>query len=83
MIAAADSKEDREEWFLNVRKRATCHKTRRVSFKTLLKNSFEPLHGWCPVQAVEVKTQKGAIEFYVADVRKPLASAVKMVHAGN
>lgn len=36
-----------------------------------------------PVQAVEPVERKGAIEFNVADVRKPLASAVKMVRAGN
>ena len=30
-----------------------------------------------------METQKGAIELNVADVRTPLASAVKMVRAGN
>ena len=32
---------------------------------------------------MDVKTQKRAIEFNVAQVRKPVASAVKMVRAGN
>ena len=32
---------------------------------------------------MDVKTQKRAIELNAADVRKPLASAVKMVRAGN
>ena len=32
---------------------------------------------------MDVKTQKRSFEFNVAQVRKPLASAVKMVRAGN
>ena len=41
-----------------------------------------------PIMAVEAQkaqamTRTSAIEFHVADVRKPLASAVKMVNAGN
>ena len=64
-------------------KRTVRNKARKSSFQTLLKNSFEPLSDCCPVQAVEAKVQKGAIEFNVADVRKPLASVVKTVRAGN
>ena len=73
------SKEDHEEELLNVRKRATCDKKRMLSCKTPLKISLEPLDGRCPVQAVGTKTQKGAIKCNVADLRKLLASAVKMV----
>ena len=38
-----------------------------------------------PVMAVEHvdRTRESAIEFNVAEVRKPLASAVRMVKAGN
>ena len=83
MIVAVHSKEDREEGVLVREETSNMSQDAQVSFNTLVKNSFEPLHGWCPVQAVEVKTQEGAIEFNVADVRKSSASAVKMVRAGN
>jgi hypothetical protein len=50
----------------------------------LTRNSFSALESEVvPIQAVETSTRKSAIEFHVADVRKPLASAVKMVRAGN
>ena len=50
----------------------------------LTRNSFPALESEViPIQAVETSTRKSAIEFHVADVRKPLASAVKMVRAGN
>ena len=83
MIAAVESREHHDEGFQMVSKRTVRNKTRKSSFQTMLKDSFEPLSECCPVQAVEAKVQKGAIEFNVADVRKPLASAVKMVRAGN
>ena len=83
MIAAVESREGHDEGFQMVSKRTSRDKTCKFSSQTMLKNLFEPLSEWCPVQAVEAKIQKGAIEFNVADVRKPLASAVKMVRAGN
>ena len=83
MIAAVESREGHDEGFQMVSKRTSRNKTCKSSSQTMLNNSFEPLSEWCPVQAVEAKIQKGAIEFNVADVRKPLASAVKMVRAGN
>ena len=54
-------------------------KTRRDSFKIPLKNSFESLHYWCAVQAAEERRDR----IQSADVRKPLASAVKMVRVGK
>ena len=83
MIAAVESREGHDEGFQMVSKRTSRNKTCKSSSQTMLKNSFEPLSEWCPVQVVEAKIQKGAIEFNVADVRKPLASAVKMVRAGT
>ena len=83
MIAAVESREGHGEGSQMVSRRTVPNKVRKSSFQTLLKNSFEPLSECCPVQAVEAKVQKGAIEFNVADVRKPLAFAVKMVRAGN
>ena len=66
MIAAVESREGHDEGFQMVSKRTSRNKTCKSSSQTMLKNSFEPLSEWCPVQAVEAKIQKGAIEFNVA-----------------
>jgi hypothetical protein len=80
MIAAVDAREGFERVLRGPPRKHRCADRPGASTQ----NSFSALgSGVVPVQAVETSTRMSAIEFNVADVRKPLASAVKMVRARN
>ena len=66
MNATGASREGHDEGFQIVGKRTSHNKTFKSSSQTMLRNSFDPLSEWCPVQAVEAKIQESEIEYNAA-----------------